>query len=189
MSRCVRAGCEGGALAPRWALCAACTLPLLDPAQARPEFVVDQQSSAGWDALAWAERIARSRWGNAVDDDHWVTGIRCLSFATVATGRSQGCAHTGTPGSAVPIVAVAGAPGVLCCPQCAEPVVARHTMTGHACDRCTGTTVGPEQRVAALTGASLIIVGQLCDSCAATVLQFGFPGGVDGSESAPSDAR
>ena len=180
MSTCVRAGCAGAALAPWWSLCSACTLPLLEPASDLGDPVVDQHVTAGWDALDWAERIAPDRWGNAVEDDPWIVARRCLAFAAVTTGRSQGCSHTGAPTVAVPVVAVARAPGVLRCPPCAETVVRQHTTTGHSCDRCQVVTVGPPDRVAALTGASLIIVGQLCRSCTDTVLSLTLPVVPDG---------
>ena len=173
MSPCVRAGCDGPALAPWWSLCGACTLPLLEPAGDLGDPVVDQHVTAGWDALDWAERIAPDRWGNAVENDPWIVAHRCLAFAAVTTGRSRGCPHTGSPTVAVPVVAVARAPGVLRCPPCAETVVRQHTTTGHPCDRCRAVTVGPSDRVAALTGASLIVVGQLCTPCAAMVLRLG----------------
>src|SRR5262249_35816405 len=91
MSACVRAGCDGEALAVWWRPGAECTRPPLEPVAARAEPALEQQAAAGWDAMDWAERIAPARWGNAVDDDPWVFGIRCLAFATVTTGRSQGC--------------------------------------------------------------------------------------------------
>jgi len=123
MGPCVRAGCREPALASWWRLCATCTSPLLTPVTERPDAIVEQHLAAGWDAVAWAERIAPDRWGNA-SDDAWVTRQQCLAFAAVVTGRSQGCPHT------------------------AEDVATP---------------------VALLTGASLIVVGQLCESCRADV--------------------
>jgi hypothetical protein len=153
-------------------LCLGCTLPLLEPAGDFQQADLDQRSSAGFDAVTWAERIAPSRWGHAVDGEPWVDVVRCLAFAAVVTGRGDGCPHTADRGAAVPVIAVARAPGVLRCPACAEHVVARHTTTGQPCDRCRSVAVDPRHRVAALTGASLIIAAQLCDACASHVLAF-----------------
>ena len=174
MSGCVRAGCHGQVLATWWQLCTACTFPLLDRVGAVTTAAADQRATAGWQALDWAERIAPSRWGNAVEADEWVTTIRCLVFASVATGRSSGCPHTASEAS-TPVVVVPRAVGVLHCPSCAEPVVAQHTVTGASCDRCRQVTVGPSDRVALATGASLIIVGNLCDACSGAVFQLGMP--------------
>jgi len=167
MGPCVRAGCREPALASWWRLCATCTSPLLTPVTERPDAIVEQHLAAGWDAVAWAERIAPDRWGNA-SDDAWVTRQQCLAFAAVVTGRSQGCPHTAED-VATPVVVIARAPGVLHCPACAEAVVAATSTTGHACDRCGRATVSSTDRVALLTGASLIVVGQLCESCRADV--------------------
>lgn len=170
MTGCVRAGCDGAALAPWWLLCAGCTAPLLEPATPSPLSAVDQLATAGWEAVDWAERIAPARWGTAVTTDPWVTEVRCVALAAVATGRSDACAHTTSGRAASPVVAVPAAVGVLRCPSCAEPVVARHSVTGAPCDRCRRVTVGPSDRVAAMTGTSLIIVAQLCADCAGSVL-------------------
>lgn len=186
MSTCVRSGCSGVALAPWWALCAGCTTPLLDPVTDAPASgtssgstpptgsvaVTDQRVAAGWDAVTWAERIAPRRWGSAVDGDPWLTSVRCLVLASVVTGRADGCDHTRTSG-ATPVVAVARATGSLRCPSCAEPVVAAVTTDGHACDRCGRVPVGPGDRTAAVTGAALVLVAQLCDGCAGAVLALG----------------
>lgn len=172
---CVRSGCPGTALAAWWALCAACTSPLLDPVGGGPaagDGAGDQRAAAGWDAVTWAERIAPRRWGSAVDGDAWLTSVRCLALASVVTGRSDGCEHTRTTG-ATPVVAVARATGSLRCPSCAEPVVAAVTTDGHACDRCGRNPVGPTDRTAAVVGASLVVVAQLCDGCAGQVLALG----------------
>jgi hypothetical protein len=165
--RCSRAGCLRPALASWWRLCVDCTAPLLEPVDGESTHVDDQVCAAGWDALGWAERIAPGLWGNA-SDDGWVTAQRCLAVASVVTGRSSGCVHTAAD-VAVPVVAVARAVGVLCCPVCAEAVVATTSTTGHACDRCAQVTVSVEDRVALVTGASLLLVGQLCRSCSAAV--------------------
>jgi hypothetical protein len=171
MGGCVRAGCSGPALAGWWSLCVACTTPLLDPVEARPDAVIDQHLAAGWDSIAWAERIAPDRWGQA-SDDGWVVRQRCLVFAAVVTGRSQGCAHTAAD-VAAPVVAVARVPGVLRCPACAEAVVAATSTTGHACDRCGVVMVAATDRVALLTGASLIVVAQVCPGCRSAVMLLG----------------
>jgi hypothetical protein len=173
MRSCVRPGCGGESLAPWWALCTACTAPLLTSTDSGAGAVRDQQLAAGWDAVHWAERIAPSRWGHASDDDAWVLSIRCLTLASVVTGRAQGCGHTSSSASTVPVVVVLRAPGYLYCPVCAEPVVASVTIDDHPCARCRRVTVSASDRLAALAGASLIVVGQLCDGCAATVLDLG----------------
>jgi hypothetical protein len=167
MATCRRVGCSGTALAPWWGLCIECTRPLLDPAGPWPTAVVEQRQADGWAAMEWAERIAPGGWGNASDDE-WVTRQVCLAFASVVTGRSNGCIHTASD-VAIPVVAVARVTGVLRCPSCAEPVVAAASTTGRGCDRCGLVTVSPEQRVAAVTRSSLIIVGQLCTDCAGVV--------------------
>ena len=179
MSTCVRSGCSGVALASWWALCADCSAVLLDPVTgdagdgpAVGLAVDDQRAAAGWDAVTWAERIAPNRWGSAVDGDPWLTTVRCLALASVVTGRADGCEHTRTTG-ATPVVAVARATGSLRCPPCAEAVVAAVTTDGHACDRCGRVGVGPKDRTAAVVGASLVVVAQLCDGCAGAVLALG----------------
>jgi hypothetical protein len=176
---CVRAGCRGVSLAPWWHLCVACTTPLLEPV-GDGSSLGDQQAAAGWDAVTWAERIAPNRWGNAVTDDGWVTGVRCLALAAVVTGRADGCQHTAMTG-ARPVVAVPRATGSLRCPSCAEAVVASVTTDGHACDRCGRVPVTGLHRTAAVAGSSLIIVTQLCDGCASSVLALGVPGAPAGS--------
>ena len=182
MHSCVRPGCGGDALAPWWALCVACTVPLLTPADDGVVAVRDQQLAAGWDAVEWAERIAPSRWGHASEDDAWVLSIRCLTLASVVTGRAQGCGHTSSASSTMPVVVVLRAPTYLYCPVCAEPVVATVTVDGQPCDRCRRVTVSAGSRVAALTGASLIVVGQLCDGCVETMLDLGVTVAPDGPE-------
>jgi len=177
MATCVRAGCRGQALAPWWSLCLECTAPLLDPVTPSPSAdgvdpVTDQRDAAGWDAVTWAERIAPCRWGSAVADDPWVTSVRCLTVASVVIGRADGCEHTRMKGAA-PVVAVARAAGSLRCPACAEPVVASVTTDGHACDRCGQVPVVRGDRVAAVVGASLVVVAQLCEECAGVVLALG----------------
>jgi hypothetical protein len=133
--------------------------------------------AAGWDALEWAERISPDCWGNAAEGDPWVLSVRCLTVAAVVTGRSSGCTHTVSATAAVPVVAVARIPGVLRCPPCAEPIVAQSTGMGSECDRCGSPADGGPQRVAALTGSSLIVVAQLCAGCRSRVLEL-----VDDSE-------
>lgn len=168
---CVRIGCANPALAAWWSLCASCTAPLLDPVPGGDAggAASDQQASAGWEALAWAERIAPRHWGNAAPDDGWVTSVRCLVVAAVVTGRADGCVHTRTDG-ATPVVAVPRATGVLRCPTCAEGVVAAVTTDGRACDRCGAVAVTAADRVAAVVGTSLLIVAQLCNLCRPAVL-------------------
>lgn len=170
MSVCVRSGCDGVALVPWWSLCVDCTRRLLDPVT--PASAADQRDAAGWDAVAWAERIAPRRWGTAVDDDPWLTSVRSLAVASVVTGRADGCEHTRTSG-ATPVVAVARATGSLRCPACAEPVVGAVTTDGNACDRCGVRAVSATDRAAVVVGASLIVVAQLCDPCADAVLALG----------------
>lgn len=177
MATCVRAGCRGQALAPWWSLCLECTAPLLDPvtpspAADGPHPVADQRDAAGWDAVTWAERIAPRRWGSAVTDDPWLTSVRCLTVASVVTGRADGCEHTRTTG-ATPVVAVARATGSLRCPACAESVVAAVTTDGHACDRCGAVPVSASDRLAAVVGASLVVVALLCNECAGAVMALG----------------
>jgi hypothetical protein len=121
-----------GRSAPNW-LCAECSRPLLDLGS-NAHADSDQQLAAGWDALDWTERIAPNCWGSAVEDDPWVLSVRCLAMASVLTGRSSGCAHTGDATVALPVVAIARAPGVLRCPPCAEPVVAQTSSSGGARD-------------------------------------------------------
>ena len=128
--------------------------------------------------LDWAERIAPQSWGAADEADRWVLRVRCLVMASVVTGRAAGCEHTDSPSAAVPVVAVARVPEVLRCPACAEPVVAQSAAMGPACDRCRDPEASIE-RVAALAGASLIIVGHLCRDCRSQVFEL-----VDGIEPA-----
>jgi ribosomal protein L37AE/L43A len=128
--------------------------------------------AAGWDALRWAERIAPDCWGNAAENDAWVLSVRCLTVAAVVTGRSSGCAHTVTAATAVPVVAVARIPDVLCCPPCAEPIVAQSATMGLECDRCGSRAEDQTERVAALTGSSLIVVAQLCLGCRSRVFEL-----------------
>lgn len=177
MAACVRAGCRGQALAPWWSLCLECTAPLLDPVTPTTageglDPVADQRDAAGWDAVTWAERIAPRRWGSAVTDDPWLTSVRCLTVASVVTGRADGCEHTRTT-EASPVVVVVRATGSLRCPTCAEAVVAAVTTDGHACDRCGQVPVVGSDRLAAVVGASLVVVAQLCDGCAGAVLALG----------------
>jgi len=61
MVTCVRSGCTDQVLAPWWLLCQTCTLPLLDPPTPPSPANQDQQQTAGWDAVEWAERIAPHR--------------------------------------------------------------------------------------------------------------------------------
>jgi hypothetical protein len=176
MGPCVRASCSQLALASWWALCAECTVPLLESIADPATGASDQRAAAGWDAMAWAERIAPDRWGNA-SDDAWVTCQRCLAFAAVVTGRSQGCPHTAGD-VATPVVAVVRAPGVLRCPSCAEAVVAATSTTGHACDRCGLVAVSMTDRVALVTGSSLVLVAQLCRACATVCRAVDMSGGL-----------
>lgn len=171
-ARCVRYGCGGRALAPWWQLCATCTEPLLDPVPAVDPVDADPRWDAGWDAVTWAERIAPSRWGQAVVGDAWVTELRCRVLAAGVTGRADGCAHSADATVTAPVVAIPRAPVVLRCPPCAEPVVGTVTTDGHACDRCHAVPVTTGQRVAAIAGAALIVVAQLCDECRRTVLEL-----------------
>jgi hypothetical protein len=165
MYACVRADCARPALASWWLLCAGCSEPLLAlTSDVAGDSVVEQQMAAGWDALGWAERIAPSNWGNAAEADPWVVTVRCLAVASVVTGRSSGCAHTVSPVTVLPVVAVARVPGVLRCPPCAEPVVGEASEGGR-CDRCAAVPVTASDRTAVLTGASLIVVAQLCGAC------------------------
>jgi hypothetical protein len=177
--RCVRPQCPRPALAAWWQLCAECSRPLLDLAGPDTPSSSDQRLAAGWDALDWTQRISSDCWGSAVEDDPWVLSVRCLAMASVVTGRSSGCAHTVDATVAVPVVAVARAPGVLRCPPCAEPVVAQTSSSGAPCDRCRSSTVDTTDRTAALTGSSLIIVGQLCRPCRGQVIEL-----LDGAEPA-----
>ena len=170
MAECVRSGCRGQALAPWWRLCSNCTRPLLERADDIDGPMADQRDRAGWEAVDWAERIAPGRWGHAVETDPWVTTVRCLVFASVATGRSAGCRHTSSP-SPLPVVAVPAALDTLACPSCAEPVVAQHTVDGN-CDRCQREVVGPSARVALISGASLLVVVQLCRGCTVAALEL-----------------
>jgi hypothetical protein len=172
MSGCTRPRCDRPALADWWRLCAQCSRPVLALDEATPRSDVDQRMAAGWDALDWAERIAPDRWGSAVDGDPWVLSIRCLTVAAVITGRSSGCPHTVSAAIAVPVVAIARMPGVLRCPPCAEPVVAESAGLGSACDRCGPLAETAPERVAALTGSSLIVVAQLCRGCRSRVLEL-----------------
>ena len=175
MAVCLRSGCHGVALAEWWRLCADCTAPLLDRADgAQPAAPgqVDQLQALGWDAVAWAERIAPSRWGNGVLDDPWLTSVRCLVLAAVITRRAEGCPHTGY-GAVTPVVVIPRATGTLRCPSCAEAVVATVTTDGHACDRCGAVPVTRQDRVAAIVGAGLVVVAQLCPACTAATLALG----------------
>lgn len=173
MAACVRAYCGRAAIAPWWQLCVEYSSPLLLVDEDPGHEVADQRFAAGWDALAWAERIAPRSWGNADADDRWVLTVRCRVMASVVTGRASGCVHTVEPAAAVPVVAVARVPEVLRCPACAEPVVAQSAAMGPACDRCGRLKGATAERVAALTGASLIVVGQLCRDCRSQVLELG----------------
>jgi hypothetical protein len=157
-------------------------MPLTEPAGSTSGAQDDQQRAAGWEALAWAERIAPGGWGNA-SSDAWVERQRCLVFAAVATGRSRGCVHTAGDVDApvagpvieaedaiegpvaAAVVAVARVRGVLRCPPCAEPIVASVTTMGHPCDRCGAVAVSAVDRVALVTGSALIVVAQLCGPC------------------------
>jgi hypothetical protein len=163
---CARLGCSAVMLASWWQLCVGCTSPLMDAVRAVPGEVVDRHRAAGWEALAWAERISPSSWGNASDDE-WVTAKRCLAFAVLVSGRSTGCVHTSWD-VPQPVLAVARAPGVLRCPTCAESVVATTSTVGGACDRCRFPAF-PPARVAVVTGNSLIVVAQLCAGCRGVV--------------------
>jgi hypothetical protein len=165
MYQCTRPRCDRPALADWWQLCARCSRPLLALDEATPRSDVDQRMAAGWDALEWAERIAPDYWGSAAEADPWVLSVRCLTVAAVVTGRSSGCSHTISAASAVPVVAIARVPGVLRCPPCAEPVVAESAGMGSACDRCGPLAESAAERVAALTGSSLIVVAHLCQAC------------------------
>ena len=170
MNACLRPHCPRSALAEWWLLCAEHTSPLLTVDRVPVQGEADQSMAAGWDALGWAERIAPSCWGNAVESDPWVLSVSCLVLASVVTARASGCAHTVSSTVAVPVVAVARVPGVLRCPPCAEPVVAQSAATGPSCDRCGSAAVVAPERVAALTGASVILVAYLCPGCRGQVL-------------------
>ena len=172
MYRCTRPRCERPALADWWQLCAQCSRPVLALDESTPRSDVDQRMAAGWDALEWAERIAPERWGNAAAGDPWVLSIRCLTVAAVVTGRSSGCSHTISADAAVPVVAVARFPGVLRCPPCAEPIVVQSAEMGPGCDRCGSRADAATERVAALTGSSLIVVAQLCRGCRSRVFEL-----------------
>lgn len=172
MYRCTRPRCEQPALADWWQLCAQCSRPVLALDEATPRSDIDQRMAAGWDALDWAERIAPDCWGNAAPGDPWVLSVRCLTVAAVVTGRSSGCAHTISAKAAVPVVAVARIPGVLRCPPCAEPVVAQSASLRSGCDRCGLPADSAVERVAALTGSSLIVVAQLCRGCRSRVFEL-----------------
>ena len=170
MARCTLVGCRATALAPWWLLCENCTLPLVDAP--RPPNVLDEQiAAAGWDATAWAERIAPRRWGHAGDHDPWLRRRRALVVATSITARAHPCPLAAPLDAAVPIVVPVRRPTALACPPCAEPVVAATTTTGHACDRCALAPVTPADRVAVLVGNSLIVVAQTCPGCARAVLR------------------
>jgi hypothetical protein len=171
MVECVRAGCSRPALGEWWLLCCECSGPLLHLDDGRLLSEDDQRAAAGWDALGWAERIAPACWGSANERDPWVLTVRTLSMAAVVTRRASGCPHTVSSTASVPVVAVARAVGVLRCPPCAEPVVAQTSKAGPSCDRC-GAVTGPPSRVAALTGASMILVAQLCPACRGQVLEL-----------------
>lgn len=164
MDGCVRAGCQGQALAEWWQLCTGCTLPLLDRADGTEQAATDQRAAAGWDAVDWAERIAPHCWGHAVESNPWVASVRCLVFAAVTTGRSQGCPHMSSP-SPTPVIVIPRAVDALACPSCAEPVVARHAVDGALCDCCGHASVGVTDRVALVVATSLVIVSQLCAGC------------------------
>jgi hypothetical protein len=172
MYRCTRPRCERPALADWWQLCAQCSRPVLALGETTPRSDIDQRMAAGWDALSWAERIAPDCWGSAAEGDPWVLSVRCLTVAAVVTGRSSGCSHTVSANAAVPVVAVARIPGVLRCPPCAEPIVAQSAGMGPGCDRCGSLADSASERVAALTGASLIVVAQLCRGCRSRVLEL-----------------
>ena len=165
MSACVRIGCGRPALAGWWRLCACCTSPLMTGVAD-----IEKTAAAGWDALAWAERIAPAAWGNASDDDPWVTAARCLTFASVVTGRATGCPHTSTASAALPVVHIARAPHVLMCPPCAEPTVAAVSVGGPSCDRCRSVAPQGVVRTAAVAGSSLVVVAELCSRCRHEVL-------------------
>lgn len=165
MDACVRPGCGRPALAGWWRLCAECTSPLIAAGPGG-----EQAEAAGWDALAWAERIAPHAWGNAIEDDPWVTAARCLTFASVVTGRATGCPHTATGSSPLPVVHITRAPDVLMCPPCAEPTVAAVSVTGPPCDRCRTIDTHDVRRTAAVAGASLILVAHLCGDCLPVVM-------------------
>jgi hypothetical protein len=171
MNSCVRPGCPRPALAGWWLLCIECSQPLLMLNDGSAPSLTDQRMAAGWDALDWSERIAPNCWGNARDDDPWLLSVRCLALASVVTGRSWGCAHTVDGASPVPVVAVVRAPGILKCPPCAESLVAE-TSTSGLCDRCQAVPVALPDRVAALTGSSLIVVAQLCRDCRSNTLEL-----------------
>jgi hypothetical protein len=172
MNRCTRPRCERPALAHWWQLCVECSRPVLALGETAPRSDVDQRMAAGWDALDWAERIAPECWGNAAERDSWVLSVRCLAVAAVVTGRSTGCPHTISAAAAVPVVAVARIPGVLRCPPCAEPIVAQSATMGPECDRCGARSESASERVAALTGSSLIVVAQLCRGCRSRVFEL-----------------
>jgi hypothetical protein len=172
MHECIRPRCSWPALAEWWLLCSECSRPLLHLDDGPAPGQDDQQAAAGWDALEWAERIAPACWGSADEEDPWVLSIRSLAMASVVTGRASGCAHTVSSAAAVPVVAVARAPGVLRCSPCAEPVVAQVSALGPRCDRCGSVTGVSSERVTALTGSSVILVAQLCRPCRSRVLEL-----------------
>jgi hypothetical protein len=173
MYECIRPRCSRPAMADWWLLCCECSGPLLRLDDGPVLSADDQRAAAGWDALGWAERIAPACWGSADGGDPWVLTVRSLAMASVVTGRASGCAHTVSSTAAVPVVAVARAPGVLRCPPCAESIVAHASGMGPACDRCAAVTGVASERVAALTGSSVILVAQLCRGCRAEVLELG----------------
>ena len=177
--RCLRPACTAPAVADWWLLCARHTLALDAATEEPPRHLADQSHAAGWESSDWAERIAPSRWGQAVESDDWVAAQRSRSFAAAVSNRLVPCPHTAPADSAVPVVLVARAPDLAACPPCAETTVSRTTTDGHGCDRCGVVAVSPADRSALLVGRSLIVVAQLCASCAAAAME-GFHLSLDG---------